>query len=192
MDENIPGIGAQRAIVRWAFEDGVSEGDFKSFSTSAGGFVVVKLTGINEEGLMSVQNGSVSALPEVRKEKKAALIKERISATLLGDIASAENQTIKTAAAVNMKNPTLSGAGREPLVIGTAFGLEVGETSEPIAGNTGVFIVEVTKITPAVELSSYQAAANRVGQAKESVINTQLYNALKDAAEIEDNRAVFY
>jgi parvulin-like peptidyl-prolyl isomerase len=192
LDENIPGIGAQRAIVRWAFEDGVSEGDFKSFSTSAGGFVVVKLTGINEEGLMSVQNGSVSALPEVRKEKKAALIKERISATLLGDIASAENQTIKTAAAVNMKNPTLSGAGREPLVIGTAFGLEVGETSEPIAGNTGVFIVEVTKITPAVELSSYQAAANRVGQAKESVINTQLYNALKDAAEIEDNRAVFY
>ena len=192
LDENIPGIGAQRAIVRWAFEDGVKEGDFKSFSTSAGGFVVVKLTGVNEKGLMSVQNGSVTALPEVRKEKKAALIKERISATFLGDIASAENQTIKTAAAVNMKNPTLSGAGREPLVIGTAFGLQVGETSKPIEGNTGVFIVEVTKITPAVELSSYQAAANRVGQAKESVVNTQLYNALKDAAEIEDNRAVFY
>ena len=110
----------------------------------------------------------------------------------MSDIASAENQTIKTAAAVNMKNPTLSGAGREPLVIGTAFGLQVGETSKPIEGNTGVFIVEVTKITPAVELSSYQAAANRVGQAKESVVNTQLYNALKDAAEIEDNRAVFY
>ncbi len=192
LDENIPGIGAQRAIVRWAFEDGVKEGDFKSFSTTAGGFVVVKLTGVNEKGLMSVQNGSVTALPEVRKEKKAALIKERISATFLGDIASAENQTIKTAAAVNMKNPTLSGAGREPLVIGTAFGLQVGETSKPIEGNTGVFIVEVTKITPAVELSSYQAAANRVGQAKESVVNTQLYNALKDAAEIEDNRAVFY
>lgn len=192
LDENIPGIGAQRAIVRWAFEDGVKEGDFKSFSTTAGGFVVVKLTGVNEKGLMSVQNGSVTALPKVRKEKKAALIKERISATFLGDIASAENQTIKTAAAVNMKNPTLSGAGREPLVIGTAFGLQVGETSKPIEGNTGVFIVEVTKITPAVELSSYQAAANRVGQAKESVVNTQLYNALKDAAEIEDNRAVFY
>jgi parvulin-like peptidyl-prolyl isomerase len=192
LDENIPGIGAQRAIVRWAFEDGVKEGDFKSFSTTAGGFVVVKLTRVNEKGLMSVQNGSVTALPKVRKEKKAALIKERISATFLGDIASAENQTIKTAAAVNMKNPTLSGAGREPLVIGTAFGLQVGETSKPIEGNTGVFIVEVTKITPAVELSSYQAAANRVGQAKESVVNTQLYNALKDAAEIEDNRAVFY
>ena len=192
LDENIPGIGAQRAIVRWAFEDGVDEGDFKSFSTSGGGFVVVKLTGINQKGLMSVESGSITALPEIRKEKKAELIKERISATTLDDIASAESQNVRTAVAVNMKNPTLSGAGREPLVIGTAFGLAEGETSEPIEGNTGVYVVEVTKVTPAVALTSYQAAANRVGQAKESAVNTQLYNALKDAAEIEDNRAVFY
>ncbi|MDG1778409.1 MAG: SurA N-terminal domain-containing protein [Flavobacteriaceae bacterium] len=192
LDENIPGIGAQRAIVRWAFEDGVEEGDFKSFSTTAGGFVVVKLTGVNEAGLMSVQDGSVTALPEVRKEKKAAYIIDRITASTLEDIAAAEGQTVKTALAVNMKNPTLSGAGREPLVIGTAFGLDEGETSELIEGNTGVYAVQVTKTTPAPVLSSYQAAANRVGQAKESAVNTQLYNALKDAAEIEDNRAVFY
>ena len=192
LDENIPGIGAQRAIVRWAFEDGVDEGDFKSFSTTGGGFVVVKLTGINKKGLMSVESGSISALPELRKEKKAELIKDRISATTLDDIASAESQNVRTAVAVNMKNPTLSGAGREPLVIGTAFGLAEGETSEPIEGNTGVYVVEVTKVTPAPAMSSYQAAANRVGQAKESAVNTQLYNALKDAAEIEDNRAVFY
>ncbi len=192
LDENIPGIGAQRAIVRWAFEDGVDEGDFKSFSTSGGGFVVVKLTGINNKGLMSVESGSITALPEIRKEKKAELIKDRISATTLDEIASAESQNVRTAVAVNMKNPTLSGAGREPLVIGTAFGLTEGETSEPIEGNTGVYVVEVTKVTPAPAMSSYQAAANRVGQAKENVVNTQLYNALKDAAEIEDNRAVFY
>ena len=192
LDENIPGIGAQRAIVRWAFEDGVDEGDFKSFSTSGGGFVVVKLTGINNKGLMSVESGSITALPELRKEKKAELIKDRISATTLDDIASAESQNVRTAVAVNMKNPTLSGAGREPLVIGTAFGLAEGETSEPIEGNTGVYVIEVTKVTPAVALTSYQAAANRVGQAKENTVNTQLYNALKDAAEIEDNRAVFY
>jgi parvulin-like peptidyl-prolyl isomerase len=91
-----------------------------------------------------------------------------------------------------MKNPTLSGAGREPLVIGTAFGLKEGETSELIEGNAGVYVVQVKKRTDATALTSYQAAANRVGQAKESAANTQLYNALKDAAEIEDNRAVFY
>ena len=192
LDENIPGLGAQRAIVRWAFDDSAREGDFKSFNTTAGGFVVVKLTGVNTAGLMSTESGSVTALPEIRKEKKAEIIKDRISATTLDEIATAEGQTIKTAVAVNMKNPTLSGAGREPLVIGTAFGLEEGATSELISGNSGVYAVQVTKVTAAAALPSYQAAANRVGKAKENAVNTQLYNALKDAAEIEDNRAVFY
>ena len=192
LDENIPGLGAQRAIVRWAFDDSASEGDFKSFNTTAGGFVVVKLTGVNTAGLMSTESGSVTALPEIRKEKKAEIIKDRISATTLDEIATAEGQTIKTAVAVNMKNPTLSGAGREPLVIGTAFGLAEGATSELISGNSGVYAIQVTKVTGAAALPSYQAAANRVGKAKENAVNTQLYNALKDAAEIEDNRAVFY
>ena len=192
LDENIPGLGAQRAIVRWAFDDSASEGDFKSFNTTAGGFVVVKLTGVNTAGLMSTESGSVTALPEIRKEKKAEIIKDRISATTLDEIATAEGQTIKTAVAVNMKNPTLSGAGREPLVIGTAFGLAEGATSELISGNSGVYAVQVTKVTAAAALPSYQAAANRVGKAKENAVNTQLYNALKDTAEIEDNRAVFY
>ena len=192
LDENIPGLGAQRAIVRWAFDDSASEGDFKSFNTTAGGFVVVKLTGVNTAGLMSTESGSVTALPEIRKEKKAEIIKDRISATTLDEIATAEGQTIKMALAVNMKNPTLSGAGREPLVIGTAFGLAEGATSELISGNSGVYAVQVTKVTAAAALPSYQAAANRVGKAKENAVNTQLYNALKDAAEIEDNRAVFY
>ena len=192
LDENIPGLGAQRAIVRWAFDDSASEGDFKSFNTTAGGFVVVKLTGVNTAGLMSTESGSFTALPEIRKEKKAEIIKDRISATTLDEIATAEGQTIKTAVAVNMKNPTLSGAGREPLVIGTAFGLAEGATSELISGNSGVYAVQVTKVTAAAALPSYQAAANRVGKAKENAVNTQLYNALKEAAEIEDNRAVFY
>jgi parvulin-like peptidyl-prolyl isomerase len=192
LDENIPGLAAQRAIVRWAFDDSASEGDFKSFNTTAGGFVVVKLTGVNTAGLMSTESGSVTALPEIRKEKKAEIIKDRISATTLDEIATAEGQTIKTAVAVNMKNPTLSGAGREPLVIGTAFGLAEGATSELISGNSGVYAIQVTKVTAAAALPSYQAAANRVGKAKENAVNTQLYNALKEAAEIEDNRAVFY
>ena len=50
-------------------------------------------------------------------------------------------------------------------------------------------MIEVTKLTPAVELDSYQAAANQVEQQKMNVVNTRLYNGLKEGAEIEDNRA---
>lgn len=192
LDETIPGLGVQRAIVRWSFEDGVEEGDFKSFNISGGGFVVAMVTAVNEAGLMSVEKASITALPEIRKEKKAELIKNRVSATTLETIASDEGQTVKSAMAVNMKNPTLSGAGREPKVIGTAFGLEVGATSKLIVGANGVYAIQLTKLTPAESLPNYQASANRVGQAKSNAVNTQLYNALKEASEIEDNRATFY
>ena len=192
LDESIPGIGMQRAIVRWSFEDGTEVGDFKSFNISGGGFVVAKITAVNEKGLMSVEKASVTALPEIRKEKKAALIIGRISATTLDDIASEEGQTVKSAISVNMKNPTLSGAGREPKVIGTVFGLTEGATSKLVVGLNGVYAVQLTKLTTASELPNYQAAANRVGQAKSNAVNSKLYTALKDAAEIEDNRASFY
>ncbi|MCF6295897.1 MAG: peptidylprolyl isomerase [Flavobacteriaceae bacterium] len=192
LDESIPSLGNQRAIVRWAFEDATNVGDIKRFNIQGGGYAVVMLTAINKEGLMSVEKASVTALPEIRKEKKAELIKARITATTLEDIAKSENQTVKTALAINMKSPTLAGAGREPKVIGAAFGLKEGQTSKPIVGNLGVYFVQTTKITPAEGQTNYQAAANRVAATKVNAVNTVLYNALKNASEIDDNRATFY
>jgi len=192
LDENIPGLGNQRAIVRWAFEDDSKVGDIKRFNLQTGGYVVVMLTATNKKGLMTTEKASVTALPEIRKEKKAALIIERISGTTIEEIATNQNQDVKTSLAVNMKNPTLSGAGREPKVIGTAFGLQEGEMSNPIVGSAGVYVLQVTKFTPADALPNYQAIANRIGTAKATAVNASLYNALKDAADIEDNRATFY
>uniref|UniRef100_UPI0035681F2F peptidylprolyl isomerase n=1 Tax=Seonamhaeicola sp. TaxID=1912245 RepID=UPI0035681F2F len=188
LDESIPGVGNQRQIVRWAFEEEANVGDIKRFNIP-GGYVVAQLVAKNKAGLMSVEDATAKVLPIIRKEKKAELIRERISATTLEDLAAAENTTVRTASAINMKNPTISGAGREPLVVGTAFGLNEGETSGLIDGDRGVYMVQVTKITPAVELDNYQAAANRVEQQKSVTVNSKLYNALKAVAEIEDNRA---
>jgi parvulin-like peptidyl-prolyl isomerase len=87
-----------------------------------------------------------------------------------------------------MKNPTISGAGKEPFVVGAAFGLKEGQTSKLIDGNNGVYMIQVTKITPAVELDNYQSFANQVEKQKINVVTSKLYNALKEAADIEDNR----
>ena len=151
--------------------------------------MIVQLVAQHEEGLMSVGDATAKVLPLIRKEKKAKMIRDRVSAKTLEDLAAAENTTVRSASAINMKSPTISGAGREPLVVGAAFGLKEGETSKLIDGDKGVYMVQVTKVTPAVELDSYQAAANRVEQQKINVVNSKLYNALKEAAEIEDNRA---
>lgn len=188
LGENIPGLGEQRQIVRWAFESKSKVGDIKRFNIP-GGYALVQVTGINEAGLMNTEDASVTALPIIRKQKKAKLIRDGISVTTLSDFASAKGQTVRSASAINMKNPTIAGAGLEPLVIGTAFGLEVGKPSGLITGEKGVFMVEVTGKTPAVELDNYQSSANQVSQTKLNAVNTRLFNALKEAAQIEDNRA---
>lgn len=187
LDENIPGVGNQRPIVRWAFEADAKVGEVKRFNIP-NGYVIAQLVAKHEEGLMSVDDATLSVLPIIRKEKKAEMIKEKVSASTLEDLASAENTSVRSASAINMKNPTISGAGREPVVVGTAFGLNEGETSELIEGSNGVYMIQVTKVTAAVELDNYQAAANRVEQQKSSAVNARLYNALKEAADIEDNR----
>ena len=188
LDESIPGVGNQRPIVRWAFEDDVETGDIKRFNIP-GGYVIAQLVTKHKKGLMSVEDASAKVLPILRKEKKAKIIRDRVSASTVEDLAAAENTTVRTATGINMKNPTISGAGREPLVVGATFGLNEGETSKLVDGERGVYMIQVTKVTPAIELDNYQAAANRVEQEKSSAVNSKLYNALKEAAEIEDNRA---
>ncbi len=188
LDESIPGVGNQRPVVRWAFEDQTDEADIKRFNIP-NGYIIAQLVAKHEEGLMAVEDASAKVLPIIRKEKKAKIIRDRVAVATLDDLAAAEKTSVKTATGINMKNPTISGAGREPLVVGAAFGLNEAETSKLIDGANGVYMIQVTKITPAVTLDNYQANANRVEQQKLSTVNSKLYNALKEAASIEDNRA---
>ena len=188
LDENIPGVGNQRPIVRWAFEEDAKVGDIKRFNIP-NGYVIAQLVAKHKEGLKSVEDASATAIPAIRKEKKAKIIRDRTTATTLEDLAAAENTTVRTASAITMKTPTLSGAGREPIIVGSAFGLNENETSKLIDGANGVYMIQVTKVTPAVELDNYQSFANQVETLKTNVVTAKLYNALKEAADIEDNRA---
>jgi len=192
LEENIPGLGSQRPIVRWAFEEGTKVGDYKRFSVPGGGYAVVQITKVSKKGVMDPENASASALTEIRKEKKAKMIREKISGTSFEDVAKTPNAKTNTAVAVNMKNPTLSGAGLEPKVVGVAFGLKQGETSKLVDGNSGVFVVMVNKIEEASGLDNYQGVANRLSQTRASAAQTKVYNALKETADIDDNRARFY
>ena len=188
LDDNIAGIGSQREIVRWTHNEDTKVGDFKRFAIN-GGYAVVQLTQKNKEGLMSVENARPTVAPKLMKEKKAKMIMDGVNATTLEAFASAKGQQVKTATEINMKNPTIAGAGREPLVVGYAFGLKNGGTSKLIQGESGVFMVKRNNFTPAVKLDNYQAFANQVGAQKLSTVQSKLYTALKDAAEIEDYRA---
>ncbi|WP_109434123.1 peptidylprolyl isomerase [Aquimarina sp. AU119] len=191
LDENIPGLGARRTVVQWAFNEESKIGEIKRFDIPEG-YAVVQLTAKSDKGTMTVEDASPTVKPILIKEKKAETLKAKISGTALDAIAQSQGQTVKVASALTMKTPTISGAGTEPKVVGTAFALEIGNVSGPIVGNNGVYVVEVTKKTPASGLETYMSYASQTSKTQAGLVNSKVFDALKEAAEIEDKRARFY
>lgn len=191
LDENLPGLSAQRSIVQWAFNEDTDVGDIRRFNIN-NGYAVVQLTAKYDEGVMSVEDASATVLAEIRKQKKADQIRQGNAGKSLEELASSNNTIISTATALTVKAPTIAGAGREPLVVGAAFSLDQGQISELIQGETGIFKVEVTKKEVSPELPNYATYANTLNAANSNRVNTAVFTALKNKSEIEDNRAAFY
>jgi len=191
LDATIPGVGDNRSIVSWAFNEDTKISEVKRFNVT-NGYVIVQLTRRNPKGLLSISESSSRVTPIIRNEKKAKMIRESISSTDIIEVGKNQSVTLKSASAIAMSAPTIAGAGTEPKVVGAAFGTKVGETTKLIDGTNGVYMVKVTAITVAPELDNYTSIVNQLNSQVAPSINTKVFNALKDAAEIEDNRANFY
>jgi peptidyl-prolyl cis-trans isomerase D len=191
LSENLPGLdGNQRNIVQWMFNNDTNIGDIKRFDIN-GSYAVIQVTGKKEKGLMSSDEASFKVLPILRNQEKAKILREKITSSTLSDIATNQNTTVKSANAISMTNPTLPGAGREPKVVGSAFGLTKGEYSKLIDGQNGVYKIEVIKHTKAPKMDSYKSFANDPSN-NINAVGTKVMEALKGKAIIEDNRASFY
>jgi peptidyl-prolyl cis-trans isomerase D len=191
MDENLPGLSAQRGIVQWAFAEDTDVGDIKRFNIN-NGYAVVQLTAKYKEGLMDVEDASATVLARIRKDKKAAQLLADNTGKDMSTMASSNNVSETAATALTVKTPTIPGAGREPLVVGTAFAMEQGEISGLIKGETGIFMVEVTNKEIAPVLDNYATYSSTLFSTRSASVNNRVYNALKKEADIEDNRSVFY
>jgi len=191
-DENLPGLSAQRAIVQWAFKEDTKLGDIKRFDLATGGYAVAQLTKTYDAGLMSVEDASPTVLPKIRKERKAAQLISANKGKSMDDLAKDNNVSASTATALTVKSPTIPGSGSEPAIVGTAFAMKEGATSELLEGNSGIFMLTVTKKAEGPKLDNYSTYATSVKTSRENQVNTAVYNALKEASEIEDQRATFY
>jgi len=191
MDENLPGLDAQRAIVQWAFNPETGVGEIKRFNI-ARGYAVAQLTKKYDAGVKSVEDASAVALPKIRKERKAAQIIGANQGKTMADFGKDNNVSVSNASALTVKSPTIPGAGSEPAVVGTAFAMSEGATSGLIEGQTGVFMLTVTKKQAATPLENYSTYANTIKSSSASKVNTAVYEALKNKAEIDDRRKTFY
>ncbi len=194
-----------REIVRWAFDsktkvDAVGQEVF-SFRDPAGGYfdskyVVAALKSIAPKGEATI--ATLKATPradaEVKNRKKAEVIKSKLqNAGDLNAVASQWGVTVDTAKGSSMMQPFIPNAGTEPRVVGTAFSLNTGAVSQPIAGNSGVYIVkpltEKNDVPPPADLTMFR---KQVTSSTTSNLRMGLMNAWKKQADLRDNRSRFF
>ena len=193
LDDNLPGLTNQRRLVQWLFSEEVELNSYKRFDLSNGGYLIAQVTDLREEGLSSVEDVTFTAVPKVRNQKKAELIiKQNKKNKSLEELANNNNIEIKKALALNQKNATISGAGREPLLVGHAFGLKVDQISDFIIGENGVYKIKVTKKDKSSGLDTYSSYQNQLLLSSRPSVNSTLYQAVKESAEIIDNRSTYY
>ena len=193
LDDNLPGLTNQRRLVQWLFTDEVKIDSYKRFDLSNGGYLIAQVKAIKQDGLSSVQDASFTAVPKVRNQKKAQLIiKQNKSFQSLDELASANNSEIKKALALNQKNATISGAGREPLLVGYAFGLKINEISDFIIGENGVYKIKVLKKNKSSNLENYSSYTNQLLIPSRSNVLSNVFQAAKESSEIIDNRSIYY
>ncbi len=186
-DDNIGELGPQRQIVRWTFEENSEVGEVKRFDVD-NGYAVVMLSSKNKAGLSGKGRNVRNIL---LNEKKAALIKERSTGTTLDEIAE-ENQVAKRSVmAVSNTSPVFAGLGRFVDIAGVVTSLDENELAKNIEGKNGVAFAIVTKKTLPAELKNYNS--NKLGLERSLTSRSLLiFEALKENADIEDNRAFFY
>lgn len=193
LDHELPVLGNQRNLVKWLFENDTKIGDYKRFDLSSGGYVLAQLKAIFEEGLMDVNSASLLALPEIRKNKKADIIlKENRKYKNLDELASEKNLEIVSVSAINQSSPVVLQAGFEPLIIGNAFGLSPGETSDFFAGEDGVYMIKLVDINEVDSPPTYISFENQLSNKRRSAVESKILDSFKDGSKIIDNRTLYY
>lgn len=191
MEDAVAGLGKNRSIVRWTFDDDTDVNDVKRFDLD-NGYAVVVLTNKTEKGVSSASKASSKVKPILMKEKKAALIAKTMNGTDLATVASANNTSVKTFSNVTMAAPTISGVGVEPGVVGAIYALDVDKFVSNIVGVKGVFAVQVSKKETPTVLPSYEGSRNSLAKDNQNKLARELFNSLKDLSKIDDNRAFIY
>ena len=190
LDENVPGLGNQRQIVSWAFNRETSLNGFKRFDLE-GSHVVAFVTGSTEKGLMSAAKATSRVRPILVNEKKAELIKAKLAGADLQEIAKTNNTNVRTANGVTLKTPTLSGVGVEPKIVGAMYNAEINKLYNSVIGSRGVYSFKVTNRELPTALPNYDANRKRIAEDRKR-LTFKMYEAIKKASDIEDNRAVMY
>ncbi|RIJ37681.1 peptidylprolyl isomerase [Pontibacter oryzae] len=185
-----------RELVRWTYAKDTEVGDVSPVYEINDQFVVATLTGKREKGYAEIKDIKDELTAAVRSEVKA----EQIIAKLKGQKGSLDqiaaaygpDAMVKTADNVTFASAAIPGLGVEPVAVGKAFGLKPGARTAPFQGEGGVLIVELSNLTPAPEINDFSNVKEQLRLTRAGRAESNAFEAIKEKADIKDNRVRFF
>lgn len=195
VDRTVSGVGEARNLVFWAYSSNTTINTVK-LDDQNNRIVVAMLTKITEEGTQSLDDVRFQVEAAVKREKSAEALKEEFSkslftATNIDELAKEMSLVPESASLLSFSSNSIPG-GFEPNVVGAFYGVEQGQMSTQIVGNSGVYVVSTEAIKESPAPKDYSALKKQLESQLQPRADFEVYNALKELAEIEDNRAKFY
>lgn len=192
----VSGIGSSQQVLNFLETSG--EGDISDPIELATQFVIVRLTEVNEAGFRPMEEVRAQIETQVKNEKRKSMTVDNVQNMIAanGDLealSAAADKEIQNVDGLAASAMVLTGAGREPKVIGSVFAMQENELSPAIEGVNGAYVVFVNSISEPAPNTLDDATASSIRAELEQQIN-QKYLAvwldqLKDAADIVDNRS---
>jgi peptidyl-prolyl cis-trans isomerase D len=191
----LPGIDNAREIVRWAF--GAEKGDFSDKVYISGDqYIVANLVQIKAKGALPLDAVKKQIEQMVKNKVKGKVLTDKLQSALNG--ATSISQVAQKAGAkvvpvqnIVFANPVVPGSSAEFKVIGTVFGSQPNKISKPVEGQQGVYVFVLDSFTNPAPLTNAIKEKQQLGQALLQRADSQIFEALKDKANVKDYRAKF-
>jgi len=198
IDKNAVSIGRlteARQVVTWLYGEAELD-DVNDFELDQE-YVVAVYADRREEGVQPLEVVSSSIEGILRNQKKAELIKSKLSgsAGTASDVAAgygpeAIQQNISS---LKLGDSEIQGVGTAPEAIGAAFALQAqGDWTQAYATENGVIMLQLRSRSEAAEIGDYTSYENQIIQAATSRANQTLGEAVIDKVDITDERYKYY
>jgi len=186
-----------RTIITWGFRE-AAVGDVSETLELEDQYIIAMLTDKTEDG--------VAPFDDVKDQIKQKLLKEKKKEQIMGKVAGLSGTVDEIQASygagavtgqgtdISMNTTSLPTVGFAPKSIGRIFSLQTGETSEPIADENGILIIEAQQIDEVTELAEYALYRDQIQTRFNNVnlVTGKISRAIEEFTEVKNEIYKYY
>ncbi len=188
-----------REIIIWAFNDDTEVGDVAldmySFRDPQFNYetnlVIPAIQAKTKKGMTKLSDVKSSITPQVREYVKARKIAEMVKGKSVEEVSDMmESSSYGLVKNVTTSSTIIKDLGFEPKVVASVISTGDGQTSAPIIGNGGIYVIKVSDKVVNSNTNTVFAKQMENSRSRQNVGST-LMSALKEQAEVKDKRMDF-